>query len=87
MLQEYCILLGVSFSKMSVTEAKTRFGSCSCRGSISFSYRLMLYPKEAIEYVVLHEACHLVFMNHSADFYKLIEKYMPDYKSRARLLK
>jgi predicted metal-dependent hydrolase len=47
----------------------------------------MLYPDKAIDYVVVHELAHIKHLNHSRDFYKLIEKYMPDYKERARLLK
>lgn len=47
----------------------------------------MLYPEAARDYVVVHELSHLVYMNHSKDFYRLIERYMPDYKERRKLLK
>ena len=63
------------------------FGSCSSKRRISFSFRLMQYPAEAIDYVVVHELAHLRHMNHSPQFYALIEQYMPDYKSRRALLK
>lgn len=70
-----------------VTSAKRRFGSCSKEGRICFSYRLMLYPESAREYVVVHELAHLKEMNHGKRFYKIIEQVMPDYKERRKLLK
>ena len=80
-------IMGLKYGRIKITSAKTRFGSCSSDKNICFSYRLMLYPKEAREYVIVHELCHLVYMNHSKKFYSLLEKYMPDYKERKRLLK
>ena len=47
----------------------------------------MQYPPEAIDYVVVHELAHIIYKNHGKDFYKLIEKYLPDYKKREKLLK
>ena len=79
--------MGLKFSRITITGAKTRFGSCSSKGNISYSYRLLLYPDAAIDYVVVHELAHLVKMNHSAQFYKIIESVLPDYKERIRLLK
>lgn len=70
-----------------ITSAKTRFGSCSGDNRLCFSYILMLYPKEAVDYVIVHELAHIKEHNHSKRFYKLIEKYMPDYKKRIILLK
>ena len=70
-----------------ITSAKKRFGSCSGKNSLCFSYQLMLYPDEAIDYVVVHELTHIKHRNHSARFYSLIEKYLPDYKTRERILK
>ena len=85
--QHYANIMGLNYGRITITSAKTRFGSCSGKGNISFSYRLMLYPEEAIDYVVVHELSHLVHMNHSADFYKLVESVLPDYKERRKLLK
>lgn len=70
-----------------ITSAKTRFGSCSYKNGICFSFRLMYYPEEAVDYVVLHEIAHIKYRNHSLEFYKFIEKYMPDYKRREKILK
>ena len=86
-VEKYAKLTGLFPSKVTVTSAKTRFGSCSTKGSVCFSLYLMNKPKETIEYVVLHELVHLKHHNHSAAFYKEIEKYMPDYKFRESLLK
>ena len=87
MLREYALVMGLEYNRISITGAKTRFGSCSSQKNICFSYRLMLYPEEAREYVIVHELAHLVEMNHSHRFYAIIERYMPDYKARRKLLK
>ena len=83
----YAGLMHLSYGKLRISSAKTRFGSCSSNKTLSFSYLLMLYPEQAREYVVVHELAHLVEMNHSPRFYSIIEKYMPDYKIRKKLLK
>lgn len=83
----YARILGVSYGRITITSAKTRFGSCSSQGNISYSYRLMRFPPAAQEYVVVHELCHRVHMNHSTSFYKLVESVLPDYKRRKALLK
>ena len=80
-------IMGIKYGRITITSAKTRFGSCSSKKNLSFSYRLMLYPKEAREYVIVHELAHVLQMNHSKDFYKIIEAVMPDYKQRRQLLK
>ena len=83
----YAKRLGVSYGKITITSAKTRFGSCSSDGNIAYSYRLMLFPSEAQEYVVVHELCHRIHMNHSSAFYKMIESILPNYRERRKLLK
>ncbi len=83
----YANIMGINYSRISITSAKTRFGSCSSKGNICYSYRLMLYPEAAREYVVVHELAHIKEMNHSKKFYKIIESVLPDYKERKRLLK
>lgn len=83
----FSTIMGIKYGRITITGATTRFGSCSSAGNISFSYRLMLYPEEAREYVVVHELAHILEMNHSSAFYAIIEKYLPDYKYRKKLLK
>lgn len=79
--------MGLKYGRITITGAKTRFGACSSKGNISYSFRLMSYPEEAIDYVVVHELSHLVEMNHSPRFYKVVESVLPDYKERRKLLK
>ncbi len=79
--------MGIKYGRITITSAKTRFGSCSSDGDLSFSYRLMTYPNEAIDYVVVHELAHIKEMNHSPSFYSVIAEQLPDYKERKKLLK
>ncbi len=85
--ERYSKIMNLSYNRITITSAKKRFGSCSSNKNISFSYLLMLYPERAREYVVVHELAHLVEMNHSKAFYSIVEKYLPDYKDRKKLLK
>ena len=85
--EHYAQIMGLEYRRITITSAKGRFGSCSSQKNICFSYRLMLYPEAAREYVVVHELAHLVEMNHSRRFYCIVAKYMPDYKERRNLLK
>ena len=80
-------IMGAEYGTVKITSAKGRFGSCSSQNNICFSYRLMLYPSEAIDYVVVHELAHTFEHNHSKKFYDIIEKYLPDYKKREKLLR
>ena len=80
-------IMGIKYGRITITSAKTRFGSCSSKGNISYSYRLMLYPEAAREYVVVHELAHVCEMNHSKRFYAIVERFLPDYRERRRLLK
>ena len=85
--QYFADIMGLKYGRITITGAKTRFGSCSEKGNICYSYRLLFYPKEAIDYVVVHELSHLVHMNHSSDFYRLVSSILPEYKERKKLLK
>lgn len=79
--------MGLYPEGITITGARTRFGSCSGKNRLSFSWRLMQYPEEAVEYVVVHELSHLKHRNHGPEFYALVARYMPDYKRREKLLK
>ena len=83
----YSEIMNLKYGRITITSAQSRFGSCSSKGNICYSYRLMLYPEAAREYVVVHELAHLREMNHSKNFYAIVEKYLPDYKERRRMLK
>ena len=83
----FSAIMGLEPTGVKITSAKKRFGSCSAKNSICYSWRLMLYSKEAIDYVVVHELAHIAHKNHGPQFYALIEKYLPDYKEREKLLR
>lgn len=78
---------GLTPTGVKITSARTRFGSCSSRGSLCFSWRLMQYPDAAIDLVVVHELCHLAQPDHSAAFYALLARYLPDHRERMALLR
>ena len=71
---------GGRYSSITVRDQKSRWGSCSSRGTLSFNYRLIFAPSIILDYVVVHELCHLTHMNHSKDFWNLVASVMPDYK-------
>ena len=83
----YANIMGLKYGRITITGAKTRFGSCSSQGNISYSFRLMKYPDEAIDYVVVHELAHLIELNHSNRFWAIVASVFPDYKKRKKLLK
>ncbi len=83
----YSRLTGLKYKSIKITSAKKRFGSCNGKNGICFSYMLMLYPKVAIDYVIVHELCHTKHHNHSKNFWDLVATYMPDFKFRRELLK
>ena len=83
----YASLVGVTPTGITITSAQKRFGSCSGKNRLCFSWRLMQYPPEAIDYVVVHELCHIHHHNHSAAFWTAVAAVMPDYKQRQALLR
>lgn len=79
--------LDVRPGRIAIREQKSRWGSCSDRGNLNFNWKLMLAPPEALEYVVVHELCHLIEFNHSPRFWKLVESRMPEYRAAQKWLK
>jgi predicted metal-dependent hydrolase len=86
-VNSYANQYSFQFKKIGITSARTRWGSCSPNGSLNFSWRLIMAPIEAIDYVVVHELVHTIFHNHSKRFWKKVEKVMPDYKERRKWLR
>ena len=87
-MDKYLDILGEKIEHLSIKKMKTRWGSCNHRKKyINLNTDLVKKPVPCIEYVVLHEIAHLRHPNHSRDFYHHIERYMPDYKQREKLLK
>ena len=79
--------MGVAPAQVKVTGARARWGSCSSKGNLNFSWRLMLAGAPEIDYVVVHELAHLREMNHSPRFWAVVEAALPDYKQRRLRLK
>ena len=77
----------VTPKKIIVRSYKRRWGSCSHKKDISYNWKLIMAPEKIIDYVVIHELCHLIHFNHSRDFWKSVGNIMPDYKSSKEWLK
>jgi len=73
---------GFRFGQAAVRCQKTRWGSCSCRKTISLNCKLLFLPREWVDYVMLHELCHTIHMNHSREFWNLLERHDPECKAR-----
>lgn len=83
----YSKIIGVSLNKVTVKDQKTIWGSCSSKKNINYSYRLVMAPIDIIDYVVVHELCHLIHMDHSKEYWRSVELVLPDYKKRKLWLK
>lgn len=83
----YAPRMSVSPAAVKVSGAKTRWGSCSSKGTINFSWRLIMAGDSVIDYVVVHELAHLLEMNHSARFWAVVERALPDYQRRKAMLR
>ncbi|MDB2415501.1 M48 family metallopeptidase, partial [Rickettsiales bacterium] len=71
----------------SIKDTKSRWGSCSSNGNLSFCWKLVLAPEEVFKYVIAHEVSHLKHMNHSPEFWKQVQSLMPNYKTHCKWLK
>ena len=83
----YHRLTGGRYTSITIRDQKTRWGSCSSRGTLSFNYRLIFAPPAVLDYVVVHELCHLIHMNHSKDFWNMVGTIMPDYAVHKKWLR
>src|SRR3954469_23554959 len=79
-LDEEAPALGVAYGQVQIRDQRTRWGSCSSRGTLSFNWRLVLAPFEVLDYIVVHELCHLREPNHSSRFWDLVASRRPDWE-------
>lgn len=79
--------LGTGYERLRITDTRSRWGSCSTTGTISLSWRLLLAPRACLEYVVWHEACHLVHAHHRPTFWALLEAHVPDWREPSAWLR
>lgn len=80
-------LVGVEYGRITIRNQRTRWGSCSAKGNLNFNCLLVLTPPEVLDYVVIHELCHLRELNHSPSFWAEVRRIMPDYADKRRWLK
>jgi predicted metal-dependent hydrolase len=78
---------GFAWKQIRISSARTRWGSCSTTGNLSFTWRLVLAPLEVIDYVVIHELVHTTIKNHSPAFWHRVAEIMPGYKQQVTWLK
>lgn len=86
-ISQYSRSLNVNPQKITIKAQKTRWGSCSSKGNINLNWRLIMAPIQVIDYVVVHELCHLREMNHSNKFWQLVGNIIPDHKEKRNWLK
>ena len=86
-LNLYAPRISEDYGRVTVREQKTRWGSCSSKRNLNFNWKLIQAPPEALDYVVIHELCHLREFNHSPRFWQLVQAQMPEYESWKRWLK
>lgn len=79
--------MGVDYGRITIREQKTRWGSCSSKGNLNFNWKLVLLAPELLDYVVVHELAHRREMNHSKNFWRIVEAELTDYRERRRRLK
>lgn len=82
----YQTQLKVKPKSIEIVESRTKWGSCSSDKKITFNYRLAMAPVEVIDYVIIHELCHLIHMNHDRSFWRRVGSIMPDYKEKEQSL-
>ncbi len=80
-------LYDLKYNQVYIRDQKTRWGSCSSKKNLNFNWRLILAPAEVLDYVVVHELCHLKHMNHSRAFWQLVSKQCPDFNQPKKWLK
>ena len=86
-VQRHAEAMGVTYGRITIRRQRTRWGSCSVKGNLNFNCLLMLCPEDVREYVVIHELCHRLEMNHSVRFWAEMAKWCPDYARHRKWLK
>lgn len=86
-VQYFGKLYGFKFERIAIRAQRTRWGSCARNGNLNFNYKLIHLPEEIMDYIIVHELCHLDQMNHSKKFWFLVSEIIPNYRELRRELK
>ncbi len=86
-VRHFAPIVGVTYGRVTIRSQRSRWGSCSGKGILNFNCLLMLTPSHVIDYVVVHELCHRLEMNHSPAFWAQVERVLPDYRKSREWLK
>ena len=86
-VRHFAPIVGVTYGRITIRNQRSRWGSCSGKGNLNFNCLLMLTPDHVIDYVVVHELCHRLEMNHSPAFWAQVERVLPDYRESREWLK
>jgi predicted metal-dependent hydrolase len=86
-VSRYANIMGVSYPSVKLSEAKTRWGSCSAKDKLNFAWRLIMCPMAVIDYVIVHELSHIAYKNHSPAFWARVKTVLPNYKEQQDWLK
>jgi predicted metal-dependent hydrolase len=79
---QYKRIIGVNYTKISIRDQKTRWGSCSHKGNLNFNWRLIMAPEPVLDYVIIHELCHLKRMSHNKAFWNEVAKYCSEWRDQ-----
>jgi predicted metal-dependent hydrolase len=86
-LDHYNVYINKKISNVRVKNQRRRWGSCSNLSNLNFNWRIIMMPDEMFDYIIVHEMCHLLHLNHSKDFWRAVEEILPDYKEREKWIK
>ncbi len=86
-VDRFCADLGLNYNRICLKNNKTNWGSCSSKKNLNFNWRIIMAPVEIIDYLVIHEVCHLKQMNHSSKFWNLVESLDPNFKAHKKWLR
>ena len=86
-VRHFAPIVGVTYGRITIRNQRSRWGSCSGKGNLNFNCLLMLTPDHVVDYVVVHELCHRLEMNHSPAFWAQVERVLPDYQKSREWLK
>ncbi|WP_350587163.1 SprT family zinc-dependent metalloprotease [Pseudoalteromonas sp. 3-MNA-CIBAN-0064] len=78
-VKRYADIMNVKYNSVGIKNYKSRWGSCTAQGDITFNWKVIMAPNRIVDYVVVHELCHLIHHDHSPKFWREVERFMPDY--------